>query len=322
MAYPTKKLLRALCRAGADNKARLVAIHAALAESYVPYRLETYEYGTNLVVSTVGVGQPVDLVLGAHYDALGPGANDNGAAVAQLVEVAKALDAIPHPRQNVEIVFFDQEEEICGRPQCMGSNAYSKRLAANGQVPLVVILDATGIGDTPIYSHDEAVKASLGEELGRRLGAFPWAHTPPSDSAAFGWNGLPAVLLSTVWEKDLVLGRHKHWGWMHTEKDNISTISFKHHAKLIDALIGLARSTPERTHAERAKAFSLADLSKPSAPEEITAGFLAEQDEERFDSVAAWNDWDVLDDPYDALDAEAGTDSYSIPEFLWEEREQ
>jgi hypothetical protein len=53
-----------------------------------------------------------ELVVGAHYDtAMGgtPGADDNGSAVAALLEVARAL-AGTKPRRTVRLVFYDCEE--------------------------------------------------------------------------------------------------------------------------------------------------------------------------------------------------------------------
>src|SRR5690606_40854732 len=52
------------------------------------------------------------VLLAAHYDsvAAGPGAADDGAGVAALLEVARALKARRPPRRTVVLLFSDGEE--------------------------------------------------------------------------------------------------------------------------------------------------------------------------------------------------------------------
>ncbi len=66
----------------------------------------------NVVVTIPGTKSPNDIViLGAHYDSTPttPGADDNGSAVAVLIEVARILKALK-PRRTVRLVAFACEE--------------------------------------------------------------------------------------------------------------------------------------------------------------------------------------------------------------------
>lgn len=83
------------------------------------------------------------IVLVAHYDSVpsGPGASDDGVNVAIALEVARALRAGPAPRQPVEIVFTDGEEQ-----GLLGAQAYvDSGVAGDPARTVVVNLEARGV---------------------------------------------------------------------------------------------------------------------------------------------------------------------------------
>jgi Peptidase family M28 len=68
---------------------------------------------TNIVVTLGGVPAGRDAVLlSAHYDSVpaGPGASDDGAGVAAVLEIARILAAMPAPRHPVVLLLTDGEE--------------------------------------------------------------------------------------------------------------------------------------------------------------------------------------------------------------------
>ncbi|MFE9257350.1 M20/M25/M40 family metallo-hydrolase [Streptomyces sp. NPDC006879] len=85
------------------------------------------------------------VLLVAHYDSvpLGPGAADNGANVATILEAARALKAGPELRNDVEILFTDGEEH-----GLLGAQAFIDASAGTGRVDrqrtVVVNLEARG----------------------------------------------------------------------------------------------------------------------------------------------------------------------------------
>jgi hypothetical protein len=103
--------------------------------------------------NVVGVlpGRGPAIVVGAHYDTeVRPrgfvGANDGAAGTAAVVELARALGALPRPANAREIrfVLFDGEEEPLGstdfeRDALRGSKAYVR--AHRGEVRAMVLLD-------------------------------------------------------------------------------------------------------------------------------------------------------------------------------------
>ncbi len=87
------------------------------------------------------------VLFAAHYDSVvtAPGASDNGAAVAALLETARVMAAAPAPRNDVIFFFPDAEE-----PGLHGARAFIARHPWARDVAVVVNFDARGRGG-PVY---------------------------------------------------------------------------------------------------------------------------------------------------------------------------
>ena len=95
----------------------------------------------NLVLDLPGreIGPPV--LVGAHFDAVAgsPGADDNGSALAVLIEIARGAAATP-PRRALRLVAFDLEEQ-----HMAGSRAYARALSGRGErLHLMIALEMLG----------------------------------------------------------------------------------------------------------------------------------------------------------------------------------
>jgi Peptidase family M28 len=66
----------------------------------------------NILARLDGVESGASVLLAAHYDSVpaGPGASDDGAGVAAVIEIARALKSAPVPRHSVIILIDDGEE--------------------------------------------------------------------------------------------------------------------------------------------------------------------------------------------------------------------
>ncbi len=111
------------------------------------------------------------LVVGAHYDAVpgSPGANDNAAAVVQLLGAASRLQEQVEqgaPIPDVTFCLWDHEEHFGS--VVMGSRTY---LEARPQAlpEKAVVFDVSGIGEFYVSGKDYA---GLAMDL-------PFRHTPP-----------------------------------------------------------------------------------------------------------------------------------------------
>lgn len=83
----------------------------------------------NLEVEIPGTNKPREIiVVGAHYDTHrhSPGANDNGSAIAAILELARAFARKRLP-QTLRLVAFTNEERPFTRTSGMGSRVYARQ---------------------------------------------------------------------------------------------------------------------------------------------------------------------------------------------------
>jgi hypothetical protein len=81
------------------------------------------------------------VLLAAHYDSVpaGPGASDDGAAVASLLEIARILAALPAPRHPIVLLLTDGEEA-----GLLGASLFVREHPLSRQIKAAVNLDARG----------------------------------------------------------------------------------------------------------------------------------------------------------------------------------
>jgi hypothetical protein len=98
---------------------------------------------TNILARIEGtdVGNARAVLLVAHYDsvAAGPGASDNAAGVATVLEIARILPLLPRSRQSIILLLDDGEE-----PGLLGAQAFVQHHRWAASVTAAVNLDARG----------------------------------------------------------------------------------------------------------------------------------------------------------------------------------
>ena len=120
------------------------------------------------------------VLLVAHYDSVptGPGASDDGAGVAAILEIARALLAGPAPRNDVDILLTDGEEAgMLGAQAFVDSRFYADptrvvaiNLEARGVSGPVVMFESAGTGLVPAIRASGAVATSAADVVYRILG--------------------------------------------------------------------------------------------------------------------------------------------------------
>jgi hypothetical protein len=96
------------------------------------------EYGTcatveNIVARLDGIEPGQSVLLAAHYDsvAAGPGASDDGAGVATVLESARALKSLPKPRHSIILLIDDGEEAgLLGARVFVDQHRWAKEIVA------------------------------------------------------------------------------------------------------------------------------------------------------------------------------------------------
>lgn len=200
----------------------------------------------------------------AHYDRVeqSPGANDNSSSVFSLMEWAVNLQKeYAQSFHNIRLIFTDGEEETEGGVKSMGAFdlalLFKKLKIVNDDI---IVFDCTGRGTIPVicepslpqnapqnflskYSDLEArlqrilVKASGGK----------WFNLPCkySDNAGFIANGFPAVAVTFLPSDEVseVLKNNqcKTWALLHTQKDNLESLSGESFVLMKKILFELAK---------------------------------------------------------------------------------
>lgn len=98
----------------------------ATAQPYGPAETGSRLEGTNLLAEIPGSDAAAGaIVLGAHYDTVenSAGADDNGSAIATLIEAARIFSS-GQSQATLKLVFFDQEEQQPDNSGLLGSLAY------------------------------------------------------------------------------------------------------------------------------------------------------------------------------------------------------
>jgi hypothetical protein len=81
------------------------------------------------------------ILLVGHYDSVpaGPGASDDGAAVASMLEIARILRALPEPRHPIVLLFTDGEEA-----GLLGASLFVREHALSRHIQAAVNMEARG----------------------------------------------------------------------------------------------------------------------------------------------------------------------------------
>jgi Peptidase family M28 len=119
-----------------------------------------------------GTNQPASAVaLVCHYDSVptGPGASDDGAAVAAVLETARARKAGPALRNDVMLLLTDGEEVPGALP---GAEAFAKDCPWMKDIGCVLNFDARGVSG-PVLMYETSTCSSACSSTIRARGPFP-----------------------------------------------------------------------------------------------------------------------------------------------------
>jgi aminopeptidase YwaD len=126
----------------ADYVRRALGQHGTPALHTLQHRGRSHE---NIILDLPGHAGDGFVLVGAHYDGVAgsPGADDNGSALAVLLELARAFAETPPPKP-LRLVAFDLEEQ-----DLIGSRAYAAALHARREpLRLMLALEMLGYRDS------------------------------------------------------------------------------------------------------------------------------------------------------------------------------
>ncbi|MFB6908936.1 M20/M25/M40 family metallo-hydrolase [Streptomyces bacillaris] len=187
------------------------------------------------IYATVPGSDPTGTVLlVAHYDSVptGPGAADNGANVAAALEVLRALQSGPRPRNDIGLLLTDGEEYgLLGAQAFVDAGLASDprrivavNLEARGTSGPAVLFQALGDGLTPAVREAGAYTTSLADEV---FGLLP--------------NDTDLTALSEAGVRGLNLAYFEGAPHYHTPHDSIERVSAASTQDTGDAALAAAR---------------------------------------------------------------------------------
>lgn len=98
------------------------------------------------VIASFGVSNSKRIIIGAHYDALGGGADDNASGVSGLLELARLLAQVDSSLLfRIDLVAWSGAEGVADKPRNMGSYKHALSLQ-DAAIPVAGVIDLEGIG--------------------------------------------------------------------------------------------------------------------------------------------------------------------------------
>lgn len=175
--------------------------------------------------------EPGRIVICAHFDTKinTPGASDNAAGVAVMLELAKRLAQV-ETRFGLEFIAFNGEEYLP-----IGDDEYLRRAETYfPEIRCVINLDGVGpaLGTTSITAL--SMQEELEADLRKVTAAFPgvlW--TEPwyeSNHSTFAMRGVPALALTAIGTRNLAHQRHDR-------AEGISSAKLEECARLVEAVL-------------------------------------------------------------------------------------
>lgn len=193
----------------------------------------------NIVARLKGTSGATDAVaLTAHYDSVpaGPGAGDDGAGVAALLETLRALRAGPPLRNDVIFLLTDGEED-----GLLGASAFAAENPAAKDVRVVVNFEARG-------NSGESQMFETSVDNGRLVRIFAAAapHASGSSLTYEVYKHMPNDTDMTVFKKSGIAGLNfafiGHWEAYHTPLDNAASLDRRSLQQHGENALSLARS--------------------------------------------------------------------------------
>jgi hypothetical protein len=213
------------------------------------------------VMARVGPGRRRLVLVGAHIDHLGGaflGADDNAAAVALLVEVARALAAAPPADGDVLLVAFDAEEPPAFMTDAMGSLAFTRAPPVPLEdIELMVALDLVGhaLGPETAPAEVRQTLLVLGAEKSAGTGALVAAAAAGVESVVVRQAGIDVIPPLSDYEPfrragvPFLFATCGRWRHYHQESDTPEKLDYGKlaaTARFVEALVRRALERPGR----------------------------------------------------------------------------
>lgn len=196
----------------------------------------------NISARLPGTSSANIVIFVAHYDSAptGPGASDNGAAVAALLETARALKAGPPLKNDLLLLFTDAEE-----PGMLGAQAFVEQHGAMAAGSVVINFEARGTSGPSLMFETSDGNRQLVREFAR-FARYPLASSLFQESYKLLTNRTDFTVFKEAQFKGLNFAYIDDPVRYHSERDNLESIdqrSLQHHGyNALDIARGLGNA--------------------------------------------------------------------------------
>ena len=197
----------------------------------------------NIVARMQGSTREKAILLVAHYDsvAVSPGASDDGAAVAALLETARALKSLPQLKRDIIFLFTDGEEK-----HLLGARAFVSGHPWAADIGIVLNFEARGVRGPSIMFETSDENGWLISNFGQAV-SHPVANSLSYEIYKRMPNDTDFTVFRHAGYSGLNFAFIDGFAYYHTAFDSIQNIdpgSLQHHG---DYLLELARALGNTT---------------------------------------------------------------------------
>ena len=222
---------------------KTTAISSAFAPLFLAGTIE------NILARRKGTGGGRAVLLVAHYDSVptGPGANDDGAGVAALLETARALAASPPLKSDVLFLFTDAEET-----GLLGARAFLEEHPWAKEFEVALNLEARGDGGPVIMFETSPQNGALIRALTKAT-SYPLANSLSDEIYKRLPNSTDLTVFKEAGRQGMNFAYIHGLTHYHTQLDNLENVdprTVQHHGSYALALSryfaeDIARTKPE-----------------------------------------------------------------------------
>ncbi|NUR92759.1 MAG: M28 family peptidase, partial [Nonomuraea sp.] len=200
--------------------------------------LATFGQVDNIVARLRGTNSTGTVLIAAHYDsaAMGPGASDDGAAVAAMLETVRALRGGPGPRNDIVLLMSDGEED-----GVLGAEAFVREHPLGKAGGVLLNWEARGVSGPSMMFETSANNARLVETFAGAVPA-PRGHSAMVELYRLLPNNTDFTPLTKAGFTGMNFAYIQRSSLYHTAGDSIANLdpgSLQHHGS---NMLALARS--------------------------------------------------------------------------------
>ncbi len=238
------------CLGGPDHEAAAANIFLSFRRDGLTTRYDPFTYTTggttynckNIIATKQGMTNPDSIyILGGHYDARSPGADDNGSGTAGVLEAARVLS---HYDFDSTIIFcaFDCEEWGMWGSKHMAADYAGRPIAGMVNLDMISWNMPSKPNRVLLYGNSPTMKQGLGTAITTYSNGITWSDGgdwSATDHSSFEAYGAPAV-----WPYEAQKQGNSD---IHTTRDNIDRtdgyIDFVYATNITRGVVGYMAST-------------------------------------------------------------------------------